>query len=208
MEKRCSSCGKEKDLSLFVKYRGSVDGHHNQCKQCRRDFYSNNRERILKKQKEYNDRNKNSRSLRARKYRQTKHGRITQVLANIDKRCNNPTNNRYSRYGGRGIKHTLTYKDVEKLFDRDNGANMRKPSIDRIDNDGDYSFKNCRFVEFAENSIKDSFVKVKQIDDKDNVKIWNSISEAEKVGFQHGNIIKCCQGKRKTHGGFRWEYAD
>ncbi len=40
------------------------------------------------------------------------------------------------------------------LYYRDGADKMKKPSIDRIDNNGDYTYENCRFIEMAENSRK------------------------------------------------------
>lgn len=39
------------------------------------------------------------------------------------------------------------------------------------------------------------------------IKKWNSITECERNGFKHSLIIYCCQGKRKTHKGFKWSYS-
>lgn len=36
---------------------------------------------------------------------------------------------------------------------------------------------------------------------------FNSSIQAENIlGINHSNIIKCCKGKRKTCGGFKWKY--
>ena len=32
--------------------------------------------------------------------------------------------------------------------------------------------------------------------------------EAEINGFNHGNISECCNGKRKSHKGYKWYYLD
>ena len=38
---------------------------------------------------------------------------------------------------------------------------------------------------------------------------WQSASEAERcTGIKHGDIIRCCQGKRKSAGNHIWFYAD
>lgn len=36
------------------------------------------------------------------------------------------------------------------------------------------------------------------------VKEWSSMAEAERNGFKNGCISLCCQGKQKTHKGFKW----
>lgn len=44
------------------------------------------------------------------------------------------------------------------------------------------------------------------IDDK-LVKIWSSASEAAKqLNFNVSHIVDCCNGKRKTHKGYKWSY--
>ena len=39
------------------------------------------------------------------------------------------------------------------------------------------------------------------------IKEWYSIQEIQRVlNINHQNIVKVCQGKRKTAGGYKWEY--
>lgn len=41
------------------------------------------------------------------------------------------------------------------------------------------------------------------------VKRWASSSDvAKELGFDGSSIIKCCRGKLKTTGGYKWQYAD
>lgn len=40
------------------------------------------------------------------------------------------------------------------------------------------------------------------------IKEWSSIMEAERNGFNNGNIVSCCRGKRKSHKGFIWRYKE
>lgn len=52
--------------------------------------------------------------------------------------------------------------------------------------------------------------KVNQIDPKTNkiVKVWDSLRQIEReTGMAHSNIYNCCIGKRRTRGGYIWEYA-
>ena len=44
--------------------------------------------------------------------------------------------------------------------------------------------------------------------DGEFVKEWPSAAECGRNGFNSSKICLCCQGKRKSHKGFKWMYAD
>lgn len=73
-------------------------------------------------------------------------------------RCTNPNHDFYYRYGGRGIKYLLTNDELETLWKRD-ALDLKDATLDRIDNDGHYTFKNCRFIERSENSKRQFYSK-------------------------------------------------
>ena len=43
--------------------------------------------------------------------------------------------------------------------------------------------------------------------DDEFVREWQSIAECDRNGYNGANICYCCQGKRKSHKGFKWCYA-
>ena len=41
------------------------------------------------------------------------------------------------------------------------------------------------------------------------IKKWKFINDAAKtLRINHGNIVACCKGLRKSAGGFKWKYAE
>jgi len=95
--------------------------------------------------------------------------RFFRILKNIKQRCNNPSASGYKYYGGRGIGCLITVTEIIKLWFRDKAHLMKKPSIDRINNDGHYCLDNCRFIELSEN------VKKSHIDRKNRKKVINCL---------------------------------
>lgn len=79
-----------------------------------------------------------------------------QHYSSAKERCLNKRNKRHHHYGGRGIKFLMTKDDFKFLWSRDKACDMKIPSIDRIDNDGNYEIENCEFIEKSENSRKDT----------------------------------------------------
>lgn len=89
-----------------------------------------------------------------------KHGfrntRIYRIYNNMKQRCNNPNSHKYPRYGGRGISICPEWNCREGLaafgeWALKNGY-ADNLTLDRIDNDGDYTPQNCRWVDLKKQS--------------------------------------------------------
>lgn len=135
-----------------------------------------------------------------RKHGYCKKERLYGVWLNMRERCYNPNSNRYKNYGDRGITICKEWKDDYVNFRnwclnngyaeniRDSGRNNL--TIDRIDNDGNYSPDNCRWVTNKENCLN----KQNSLTDSERFitcPICGSVFEVKKRNQQQTCSAKC-----------------
>lgn len=80
------------------------------------------------------------------------HRLIYAVWREMIKRCHDTEHADYYLYGARGIRVCARWRSSVELFSLDMGIRPTGYCIDRINNDGPYNSRNCRWVSQAENS--------------------------------------------------------
>lgn len=95
----------------------------------------------------------------------TTHGKsnhpLYRVWANMKARCSHKRNSGFRHYGGRGIRVCERWHNFQPFYDDNIGDWQPGLTLDRIDNDGDYSPNNCRWATHAaQNRNKRNTVKM------------------------------------------------
>ena len=132
-------------------------------------------------------------------------------------RCNNPKNKKYPIYGGKGIKVDPKWETFEGFWEDMGSTYEDGLTIDRIDSSKDYCKDNCRWLTLSENCSQTT--KRRPVNQYRQVhvptkswvyeKTWDSAQQAaETLSLVPTHITSVCLGKRKTHGGFKWEYVN
>jgi hypothetical protein len=191
--KECKGCNKIKPIKEFRK--GKQFGNLNYyCKVCE-DFYNklyriNNKEKVAINRKNWLIKNPWMASYSGAK-----------------DRCCNKNNARFKDYGLRGIKFLMTPEDFKSIWFRDKAYLMKRPSIDRIDNNGNYILSNCQFIELNKNSAKDKFKSIIQFDlDGNFIKEWKSLGEVSKYLSMPISTLSKCVIYKKIINDFIWKY--
>lgn len=102
-------------------------------------------------------------------------------------RCYNPGNSRYPLYGGRGIVVCDRWKGNFPVFYEDIGPKPSpKHSLDRINNDGNYSPDNCRWATPSEQARNRSTNRLVVLDQR-----RITVAEAsERLGIPYNRLHK------------------
>lgn len=127
--------------------------------------------------------------------------RFYNIWKGIKQRCDNPNASRYNRYGGRGISYDPDWENYQN-FKKDmyfkylyaiRQLKIKKPSIERMNNNGNYYFDNCIFIDMnhqAKNTRRNKLFKAIS----PNGKIYlskNQVDFCKKHNLIHGNVCGC-----------------
>lgn len=139
------------------------------------------------------------------------------IWAGMKQRCYNPSTPAYQAYGAKGITVASDWHTFDGFW-KDMGESYELGlTIDRIDSSKGYSKENCRWLTHSDNSslttkrrpvvqLRRVLVPTKGFVEE---RRWESAKQAaDALGLVAAHITAVCQGQRKTHGGFGWNYLD
>lgn len=108
------------------------------------------------------------------------------IWIGIKQRCYNSNISRYDRYGGRGIKVCERWLASYEAFYQDMGRRPSiKHSIERLDNDLDYTPENCAWKTKKEQANnRSSNIVIELWGEKKNISEWYSITGIQRATLQ------------------------
>ena len=111
------------------------------------------------------------------------------------------------------VNHKIEGDEGKKInmvfFNEDGSVDEEKSTIEWVtyEENNNYGTRNERIFEKTTNGKCSK--KVLQFSlTGEFIREWPSTKECGRNGFNQGNIVSCCNGKRKSAYGFRWMYAE
>lgn len=133
--------------------------------------------------------------------------RFWRVYSSIKERCNSPSCAKYKNYGGRGIRcEWELFMDFKRdMWDSYLVAltRLERPSIERIDVNGNYSKSNCKWIELSEQAQNQTTTKHLKVTDTHTGEVRYYSSQAvfaREHNTQSSFIYRCMKaGKPYKH---------
>jgi len=124
---------------------------------------------------------------------------LYKIWANMRQRCLNQTSKKYPRYGGRGITICPEWINSYLQFEADMLPTYQPGlTLDRKDNDGNYTPENCRWITLSEQQYNKRYPWMDENGKSDNVEERRTILIQRKKECKaaiNGSIVNCpvCQ---------------
>lgn len=195
--KICTDCLLVKDFSEFSNRSDSKDRLYKSCKEC------------IRRNRLFRERTKKGVALMA----------YSNQVEKSKRRGHAPPNYTKSDF----IDWLLSKEKFHIVYDEwisSGYLTNEKPSCDRLDDYLPYTFNNLQIMTWKENNSKANSDRKNGINNKVSIAViqttdgglfvatHHSMIQAQRVtGVRNGNISRCCSGKAKTAGGFKWAYA-
>lgn len=108
-------------------------------------------------------------------------------------RCNDPNNDSFKYYGGRGIKVCERWNIFENFL-KDMGEPPKKHQLDRIDSNGNYEPSNCRWANRLTNMRNTSINKIITVFGETNCVSFFT----EKYGLRYFSLYDCLRRQKSA----------